>query len=128
MNFKLFSTTNNRLLTPSLCLCDRLIGVPHQILPVNKYQEYLQGYVRTQGHRLINEVQEAMVCGRFALVVFQPAFGDLHSYVRHKKRLKESEAVSLFHQIATIVADCHQAGIVLRDLKLRKFVFADSRK
>ena len=79
-------------------------------------------------HKLINQVQEALICGREGLIVFLPGHGDLHSFVRQKKRLKESEAVDLFHQMATILADCHEEGIVLRDIKLRKFIFADEQK
>ena len=41
---------------------------------------------------------------------------------------KESEALRLFQQIVTIVNDCHENGICLRDLKLRKFVFTDPEK
>lgn len=52
--------------------------------------------------------------------------GDLHSYVRVRKRLRESEAKRLFRQMCEVVKRCHEEGIVLRDLKLRKFVFADA--
>lgn len=54
--------------------------------------------------------------------------GDLHSYVRVKKRLKESEAKLFFRQMCEIVKACHEQGIILRDLKLRKFVFATPEK
>lgn len=100
-----------------------------QILPITEYTDYLQGYLRMHEYAdQINQVQEVLICGREALIIFMTGFGDLHSFVRQKKRLKESEAVSLFHQIATIVANCHEEGIVLRDIKLRKFIFADDLK
>lgn len=54
--------------------------------------------------------------------------GDLHSYVRVRKRLREPEAKRLFRQMCEVVKSCHEQGIVLRDLKLRKFVFADAEK
>lgn len=54
--------------------------------------------------------------------------GDLHSYVRVRKRLRESEAKRLFRQMCAVVKSCHEQGIVLRDLKLRKFVFADAER
>ncbi|XP_039604861.1 tribbles homolog 2 isoform X2 [Polypterus senegalus] len=47
----------------------------------------------------------------------------MHSFVRTCKKLREEEAARLFHQIASAVAHCHDSGLVLRDLKLRKFVF-----
>jgi tribbles-like protein len=52
----------------------------------------------------------------------------LHSYVRSKKRLRESQAVALFEQIVSAAAHCHENGVVLRDLKLRKFVFKDPER
>lgn len=54
--------------------------------------------------------------------------GDLHAYVRTRRRLREPEARRLFGQAAMAVATCHEHGVVLRDLKLRKFVFADEAR
>lgn len=65
-------------------------------------------------------------CRRRAWVVFPAHHGDLHSYVRVRRRLREAEAQRLFTKVAATVAECHEAGLVLRDLKLRKFVFTDS--
>lgn len=64
-------------------------------------------------------------CRRRAWVVFPAHHGDLHSYVRVRRRLREVEAQRLFTKVAATVAACHDAGLVLRDLKLRKFVFTD---
>jgi len=58
-------------------------------------------------------------------LVCAPHYGDLHSYVRQHRRVQQDEAVRLFRHAARAVRDCHAAGCVLRDLKLRKFVFAD---
>lgn len=63
------------------------------------------------------------------LYLISPAsYGDLHTYLRSKRRLKESEARSLFRQAAQAVNDCHRHGVVLTDLKLRRFVFADPQR
>lgn len=65
------------------------------------------------------------------ITIISPLFtfqGDLHSYVRVRKRLRESEAKRLFRQMCAVVKSCHEQGIVLRDLKLRKFVFADTER
>lgn len=63
------------------------------------------------------------------LYLISPAsYGDLHTYLRSKRRLKESEARSLFRQAAQAVYDCHRHGVVLTDLKLRRFVFADPQR
>lgn len=56
------------------------------------------------------------------------SFGDLHNYLKHHKHLSEVQAVPLFRQIVEMVQDTHSKGIVLRDLKLKKFVFVDIHK
>ena len=63
--------------------------------------------------------------GDRAWLVFEPHCGDLHSYVRQRRRLREAESQRLFTQIATTVYKCHEVGLILRDLKLRKFVFTN---
>ncbi|XP_053575614.1 tribbles homolog 2-like [Bombina bombina] len=52
----------------------------------------------------------------------------MHFFVRTCKKLKEEEAARLFYQIVSAVAHCHDGGVVLRDLKLRKFVFNDKER
>lgn len=65
---------------------------------------------------------------QFVYVIFNQFFGDLHSYMKEKKRLDETEAKHIFHQCVQAVNDCHQNGIIVRDIKLKKFVFIDSEK
>lgn len=82
-----------------------------------------------EGHKGINQIKKIVVCDDVKTCVrFAPSYGDLHTYICNKKRLKESEAVDFFHQIVSIVSDCHNNGIILRDLKLRKFVFSDPQR
>lgn len=53
-------------------------------------------------------------------------YGTLHSKVQAGKvNLCEREAFDLFSKIARGIAFCHACGIVVRDVKLRKFVFID---
>lgn len=99
-----------------------------KVVPTKSYHQFLAGHLRMDGHSAINRVEEVLVGREHTYVLFSPAFGDLHSYVRSKKRLRESEAIDLFHQIVSIVADCHNNGIILRDLKLRKFLFANKER
>lgn len=99
-----------------------------QVVPTKIYHQFLSGHLRMDGYSAINRVEEVLVAKEQTYVLFAQAFGDLHSYVRSKKRLRESEAIHLFHQIVSIVADCHNNGIVLRDLKLRKFLFANKER
>ncbi|RWS26012.1 tribbles 2-like protein, partial [Leptotrombidium deliense] len=85
-------------------------------------------YLLLDGNPRFNSVQHVFIGPEKTYILFSRSYGDLHSYVRTEKRLKEPEAAKLFYQIASIVADCHRNGIVLRDLKLRKFVFKDAER
>lgn len=80
------------------------------------------------GHTGINQVKKIIIGRVHTFILFSPSFGDLHSYVRNKRRLREHEAMPLFRQIVEIVADCHRNGIILRDLKLRKFIFSNKER
>lgn len=88
----------------------------------------VSAHYRLDSHPRVSSLHEVLVGNRYLYLVFPRAHGDLHSYVRSRKRLRETEARKLFKQIAETVQVCHQNGIVLRDLKLRKFVFADKQR
>ncbi|XP_023022995.1 tribbles [Leptinotarsa decemlineata] len=79
-------------------------------------------------HPRVSSIHEVISKNSHMYLVFPKPHGDLHSYVRTRKRLRESEAKKLFKQIAETVQVCHENGIVLRDLKLRKFVFSDHER
>jgi tribbles-like protein len=60
---------------------------------------------------------------------FEPKnFGSLHSYVVERKRLSEQECLWYARQIVRLLAYCHRNRVILRDLKLRKFVFQDAER
>lgn len=61
-------------------------------------------------------------------VIFEPHHGDLHSYMKEKKRLEEPEAKHIFRQCVEAVNSCHENGIIVRDIKLKKFVFIDKER
>ena len=65
---------------------------------------------------------------QFVYVVFEQFYGDLHTYMKEKKRLDETEAKHLFKQCVEAVNDCHENGIIVSDIKLKKFVFTDFEK
>ncbi|XP_046401936.1 tribbles homolog 3-like [Ischnura elegans] len=91
----------------------------------------LSAHLRMRGHPHVAPVREAVWAPdrRLVCLLLPPApHGHLHSHVRSKRRLRESEARRLFRQMAAAVRDCHARGLVLRDLKLRKFVFADAHR
>ncbi|GIY49724.1 tribbles homolog 2 [Caerostris darwini] len=99
-----------------------------KVVKNERYRNVLRGHFRLDSHPRINPIVEVLVGKANTYIVFQRCYGDLHSYVRFKKNLPEREALPLFRQVASAVRACHSAGIVLRDLKLRKFVFKDPQK
>lgn len=99
-----------------------------KVVPNERYRDVLRGHFRLDDHPHINVVEEVLVGTTNTYVVFPRCYGDLHSYVRNKRNLKEKEALCLFRQVASAVTACHSAGIVLRDLKLRKFVFKNPER
>lgn len=86
------------------------------------------------GHLLIRGVTDIVPLNkqRTYLILSPPdqegVFEDLHSYLREKQRLGETEARALFHQICETVMVCHRNGIILRDLKLKRFFFIDEAR
>lgn len=95
---------------------------------MENYRAKIAAYCRLQDSDSVFEISEIIQGDKMVYVFFDKHYGDLHSYVRSKKHLDEDEAVSLFRQIANAVAQCHQCGVVIRDLKLRKFVFVDPER
>jgi len=91
-------------------------------------QALLAAHYRVDGHPFINPIQEVVVGDKNVYLMFPPCHGDLHSYVRTRRRLREPSARHLFRQIVSAVHEAHSKGIVLRDLKLRKFVFTDESR
>jgi len=65
---------------------------------------------------------------QYIYVIYNKFYGDLHSYMKEKKRLDEVEARHIFSQCVEAVDECHQNGIIVRDIKLKKFVFTDAEK
>uniref|UniRef100_A0A8D0E2K9 Tribbles pseudokinase 3 n=1 Tax=Salvator merianae TaxID=96440 RepID=A0A8D0E2K9_SALMN len=99
-----------------------------KVYPATAYREVMSPYGALPSHANIAQVAEVIVGDQNVYVFFPSGRDDLHNYVRRRKRLPEPEAASLFRQVAGVVAHCHQHGVILRDLKLRKFVFADRER
>nr|XP_033789736.1 tribbles homolog 1 [Geotrypetes seraphini] len=99
-----------------------------KVFPIKHYLDKIRPYIQLPWHRNITGIVEVLLGESIAYVFFPKDFGDMHSYVRCCKRLGEVEAARLFKQIVLAVAHCHQSGIVLGDLKLRKFVFSDKER
>ncbi|XP_032073117.1 tribbles homolog 3 [Thamnophis elegans] len=99
-----------------------------KVYPAKSYPEVMVPYAALPSHPSIARLAEVIVGDQNVYVFFEPGKDNMHDLVRRRKRLPESEAIALFRQMAEAVAHCHQYGIVLRDIKLRKFVFADRER
>ncbi|GFO01860.1 tribbles-like protein 2 [Plakobranchus ocellatus] len=99
-----------------------------KVLPLSSYRQELSPYLAIDGHPHVVGIWEIILDQSHAYVFFQRGFGDLHSYVREKKRLRQEEARELARQVVDAVQHCHESGLVLRDLKLRKFVFKNAER
>ncbi|XP_022914158.2 tribbles homolog 2 isoform X1 [Onthophagus taurus] len=98
-----------------------------KVVPHTNYS-MVGAHYRLDSNSRIASLHEVIVQDKHLYLFFPRTYGDLHSYVRSRKRLRESEAKRLFKQIVETVQVCHENGIVLRDLKLRKFVFTDPER
>ncbi|PNI72716.1 TRIB2 isoform 3 [Pan troglodytes] len=99
-----------------------------KVFDISCYQESLAPCFCLSAHSNINQITEIILGETKAYVFFERSYGDMHSFVRTCKKLREEEAARLFYQIASAVAHCHDGGLVLRDLKLRKFIFKDEER
>ena len=63
-----------------------------------------------------------------AYVIYEPHYGDLHEYMKEKQRLDEEEAKKIFEQCVECVNECHLKGIIVRDIKLKRFVFVNAER
>ncbi|KAM6457977.1 tribbles homolog 3 [Liasis olivaceus] len=122
------------LLEPTCWRCYRAVNrhteaeLTCKVYPAKSYPEVMAPYAALPSHPNIARVTEVIVGDQNVYVFLEPGKDNMHDLVRRRKRVPELEAVSLFRQMAEAVAHCHQHGIVLRDIKLRKFVFADRER
>lgn len=120
--------TNGSIKIHKALNCDTQEDCICKVLPIKQYRETLAAYWRVDSHSHISQIEEIILGETQAYAFFSCNYGDLHSYVRNKRKLREAEAIRLFKQIMLAVDHCHENGIVLRDLKLRKFVFKNPEK
>jgi hypothetical protein len=99
-----------------------------KLVPLRQYQGLISLYSSVLPHPNILPLHLVLLGSSSAYLLQPKHYGDLHSYVRSVKRLGEAEAKRLFAQIVCTVEHCHERGIVLRDIKLRKFVFKDESR
>ncbi len=99
-----------------------------KVVDSKKYAEEFAANFKLEPHDNVAPIHEVLLGEEKAYVFFPRNHGDMHQYVRSKRKLNEEEASQLFYQMVLAVAHCHDSGIVLRDLKLRKFVFKNCQR
>ncbi|XP_005414773.1 PREDICTED: tribbles homolog 3 [Chinchilla lanigera] len=99
-----------------------------KVYPACEDRAVLEPYSRLPPHQNVARPKEVLLGPELLCAFFPRTHGDLHSLVRSRRRVPEPEAASLFRQMASALAHCHQHGLVLRDLKLRRFVFANCER
>ena len=86
------------------------------------------GYILLNECKGVQRMQDVHILDGYAYLFKEISFGDLHTYLKQHKHLSEVKAVPLFRQIVEMVQDVHSKGIVLAEIKLKKFVFVDIHK
>ncbi|XP_032151239.1 tribbles homolog 3 isoform X1 [Sapajus apella] len=99
-----------------------------KVYPIHEALAVLEPYARLPPHKHVARPTEVLAGTQLLYAFFTRTHGDMHSLVRNRRRIPEPEAAALFRQMATAVAHCHQHGLVLRDLKLCRFVFTDCER
>ena len=75
-------------------------------------------------HKNIIQLFHAFLEGKQLVMIMEFAGGgELLNYVEGQGRLQEVEARGIFSQIVNALMNCHQRGIVHRDLKLENVLF-----
>nr|XP_046164905.1 tribbles homolog 2-like [Oncorhynchus gorbuscha] len=72
-------------------------------------------------------MRDVVVGDAHAYLFFPRSYGNL-GVMLQARRLPEDTARYLFRQLVSAVAHCHNNGLVLRDLKLNKFVFKNKER
>ncbi|CAF0948547.1 unnamed protein product [Didymodactylos carnosus] len=90
----------------------------------------------TSDYEIINQLsskyhihfyREIITLQSTAIVLYPKYSSNLHTYITEKHRLNENECRRLFTQIINSVKLCHQVGLIVRDLKLRKIIFTNQQ-
>ncbi|KAM6147621.1 tribbles homolog 3 [Erethizon dorsatum] len=99
-----------------------------KVYPACEDRAVLEPCARLPPHQNVARPQKVLLGPELLYAFFSRTRGDMHSLVRSRRRVPEPEAASLFRQMASALAHCHQHGLVLRDLKLRRFVFVNRER
>lgn len=95
-----------------------------QAYPLGRFMEV--AHLLTTSLNGVHKITDVCMTSDRALVFRPDSYGDLHGYLRFHKVLTERVAAEYFRQMMIAIEEAHGNGLVLRDLKLKKFVFTDS--
>lgn len=80
-------------------------------------------------HKSIIKLYSAVVVKNEAILIMEYADGgELVDYVESNKGLSEVESRKIIKQVILAIDDCHQKGIIHRDLKLENVLFETKAK
>ncbi|XP_072546306.1 tribbles homolog 2-like [Salminus brasiliensis] len=99
-----------------------------KVFPISRYLQSVAVYLYLPDHPNLTQITDIVVEDMMAYVFFGQSYGYLHTYVQTSRSLDEDEASALFHQMVSAVAHCHSNDVLLRDLKLRRFVFKNQER
>ncbi|XP_028673440.2 tribbles homolog 1 isoform X1 [Erpetoichthys calabaricus] len=99
-----------------------------KVFSMKQYQEKILPYATLPAHQNISSIVDIIMGDCNVYVFFERDYGDIHTFVKGCKKVEEDMAARLYYQIVSAVAHCHHSGIVLGDLKLRKFIFSDKQR
>ncbi|EDV23612.1 uncharacterized protein TRIADDRAFT_27641 [Trichoplax adhaerens] len=114
----------------SIRAIDAHLGVEYncKILSIEQFHQYMILLDQLPAHPSINRIVQVVLGRRYAYLFYDRHCDDLYSYIRKNGCINEEDCLSIFRQIVQVVAHCHKHGIILNDLKLRKFLFMDTNR
>ncbi|KAI5618924.1 tribbles-like 2, partial [Silurus asotus] len=99
-----------------------------KVFPISRYSQSLAVYFHLPVHPNLHHPSEIILGHSTAYAFFEHMYGHLYRYVQFSKALCEDEALSLFHQVVSVVAHCHNNGVVLHSLNLKNFFFKNAER
>uniref|UniRef100_UPI00358FF33A tribbles homolog 3-like n=1 Tax=Myxine glutinosa TaxID=7769 RepID=UPI00358FF33A len=100
------------------------VEVVCKVWPLHRCASAFEAYARVGLHPQVSSPLDILVGSRHTYVFFPRHYGTAHGVLRSYGPVSEASAATLFRQMVEAVAHCHACGLVLRDLKLRKFVYS----
>ncbi|XP_060735799.1 tribbles homolog 2-like [Tachysurus vachellii] len=99
-----------------------------KVFPISRYVQALAVYFHLPVQPHLHHPSEIILGHSMAYIFFEHTFGNMYRHVQSSQGLCEDEALRLFHQIVSVVAHCHNNGVVLPRLKLKNFAFKNKER